>query len=148
LAQHIKQNIAQEKGELFKKLQAITVDELSSLEGIGPVVAESFVNYMNNNYHARIVKELIDIVDIQLPEQSNAQQTLIGKTFALTGTLETMSRDSAKEKIKERGGKVAGSVSKNTNYVVAGADPGSKYDDAKKLGIEILDEKQFIDILG
>ena len=58
-----------------------------------------------------------------------------------------MSRDSAKEKIKERGGKVAGSVSKNTTYVVAGSDPGSKYDDAQKLGIDILDEKQFIDIL-
>ncbi len=147
LAQNIKQDIAPEKGELFKRLQSITIDELSSLEGIGPVVAESFVNYMNNNYHARIVKELIDIVDIQLPEQSSAQQTLTGKTFVLTGTLETMSRDSAKEKIKERGGKVAGSVSKNTTYVVAGSDPGSKYDDAKKLGVEIIDEQQFIDIL-
>ena len=147
LAQNIKQNIAQKNGSLFKNLQEVTVEELSGLEGIGPVVAESFVNYMNNNYHARIVGELVDLLDIQMPDQSNAQQTLAGKTFVLTGTLETMSRDSAKEKIKERGGKVAGSVSKNTTYVVAGSDPGSKYDDAQKLGIDILDEKQFIDIL-
>ena len=146
-AEILANHIAQKNGSLFKNLQEVTVEELSGLEGIGPVVAESFVNYMNNNYHARIVGELVDLLDIQMPDQSNAQQTLAGKTFVLTGTLETMSRDSAKEKIKERGGKVAGSVSKNTTYVVAGSDPGSKYDDAQKLGIDILDEKQFIDIL-
>lgn len=134
-------------GDLFKNLQSVTVEELSNLEGIGPVVAESFVGYMNNDYHARIVKELLDKLDIQLPKQSQIQQTLAGKIFVLTGTLETMSRDIAKEKIKERGGKVAGSVSKNTTYVVAGADPGSKYDDAVKLGIDILDEKSFKKLL-
>lgn len=139
--------IAQKDGNLLSRLQRVTVDELSNLEGIGPVVAESFVGYMHNNYHARIVKELLDILDIQMPKQPSVGQTLTGKIFVLTGTLETMSRDSAKEKIKERGGKVAGSVSKNTTYVVAGTDPGSKYDDAQKLGIQIVNEKQFIDIL-
>lgn len=60
LAQNIKQNIAQKNGSLFKNLQKVTIEELSGLEGIGPVVAESFVEYMNNNYHARIVDELVD----------------------------------------------------------------------------------------
>ncbi len=70
-----------------------------------------------------------------------------GMTFVLTGTLETMSRDDAKEKINALGGKVSGSVSKNTSYVVAGSDPGSKYDNAQKLGVKILDEKEFLKIL-
>lgn len=138
---------AQKKGELFKNLQSVTVEELSSLEGIGPVVAESFIEYLHNNYHARIVSELVDMLDIQMPKQSDTKQTLTRKTFVLTGTLESMSRDTAKEKIKSMGGKVASSVSKNTTYVVAGADPGSKYDEAVKLGVEILDEKGFISLL-
>ncbi len=140
--------IAQKKGDVFKNLQSVTIEELSNLEGIGPVVAESFVEYMNNKYHGRIVSELVDILDIQMPKQSAVKQILAGKTFVLTGTLESMSRDVAKEKIKSMGGKVASSVSKNTTYVIAGADPGSKYDDAQKLGVEILDEKGLISLLG
>lgn len=140
--------IAQKNGELFKRLQSVTVVELSNLEGIGPVVAESFVEYLHNNYHARIVSELVDILDIQMPKRSTTNQSLAGKIFVLTGTLETMSRDVAKEKIKSMGGKVASSVSKNTTYVVAGADPGSKYDEAVKLEVEILNEEGFIDILN
>ncbi|HQV64847.1 MAG TPA: NAD-dependent DNA ligase LigA [Candidatus Paceibacterota bacterium] len=139
--------IGQKNGELFKRLQSVTVSDLSNLEGVGPVVAESFVEYMNNNYHARIVSELVDILDIQMPKRSTTNQSLAGKTFVLTGTLETMSRDVAKEKIKSMGGKVASSVSKNTTYVVAGADPGSKYDEAVKLGVEILDEKKLLTII-
>lgn len=139
--------IAQKKGELFKSLQSVTVDELSNLEGIGPVVAESFVEYLHNNYHARIVSELVSVLDIQMPKQSDIKQTLAGKIFVLTGTLESMSRDTAKERIKSMGGKVASSVSKNTTYVVAGADPGSKYDEAVKLGVEILNEKGFLKII-
>ncbi len=140
--------IAQKNGELFKRLQFVTVEELSNLEGIGPVVAESFVEYLHNNYHARIVSELVSVLDIQMPKRSTTNQSLAGKTFVLTGTLETMSRDTAKEKIKSMGGKVASSVSKNTTYVVAGADPGSKYDEAVKLEVEILNEEGFIDILN
>ncbi len=83
-----------------------------------------------------------------MQKRSTTNQSLAGKTFVLTGTLETMSRDVAKGKIKSMGGKVASSVSKNTTYVVAGADPGSKYDEAVKLEVEILNEEGFIDILN
>ena len=146
-AEILTNHIAQIKGDLFKGLQSVTVSDLSSLESIGPVVAESFVEYMHNSYHARIVSELVSVLDIQMPKQSGTKQTLVGKIFVLTGTLETMSRDVAKDRIKSMGGKVASSVSKNTTYVVAGADPGSKYDDAVKLGMEILTEKGFLEIL-
>ncbi len=146
-AEILANHIAQREGDLFKNLQSATVSDLSNLEGIGPVVAESFVEYMNNNYHGRIVSELVSLLDIQMPKRSTTNQLLVGKTFVLTGTLETMSRDIAKDRIKSMGGKVASSVSKNTTYVVAGADPGSKYDDAVKFGVEILDEKRLLTII-
>ena len=70
-----------------------------------------------------------------------------GKTFVITGTLEQMSRDAARDAILERGGKVTGSVSKKTDYLIAGADPGSKLDKAGQLGIEVLDEAAFLTLL-
>ena len=146
-AEILANHIAAMKGELVKRLQSVTVSDLSNLEGIGPVVAQSFVEYMHNNYHGRIVDELVGLLDIQFPKQSDNKQILTGKTFVLTGTLESMSRDVAKDYIKSLGGKVASSVSKNTTYVVAGADPGSKYDDAVKLGVDILNEEAFISLL-
>ncbi len=132
--------------DILSVVTTISVDELAMIDGIGNVVAESFTTFLQNQYHQNIVRQLLDIVTIIFPDKKTSG-VLTGKTFVITGTLETMSRDEAKEKIKALGGKVASSVSSKTDYVVVGADPGSKYDDAKKLGIEILDEGKFIDIL-
>jgi DNA ligase (NAD+) len=79
-------------------------------------------------------------------EQKKAGK-LIGKTFVITGTLESMSRGEAKSKVKSLGGKISESVSKLTSYVVVGNDPGSKYDKAQKLGVKILDEKKFLELV-
>ena len=116
--------------------------ELSEIEGIGAVVAESFVRFIQNEYHFSIVEQLLDILTIAFNQKISGNLT--GKTFVITGTLETMSRDEAKVKIKVLGGKVASSVSTKTDYVVVGTDPGSKYDEAVKLGVEILDEEEFL----
>jgi DNA ligase (NAD+) len=76
-------------------------------------------------------------------EGSATKQIFTGKTFVLTGTLPTLSREEAKAMIKDRGGKVSSSVSKKTDFVLLGDEPGSKFDDAKKLGVTIIDEKKF-----
>ena len=78
----------------------------------------------------------------------NKTDELAGKTFVLTGTLQKMTRDEASDKIKMRGGKTSSSVSKNTSYVVAGASPGSKLDKAEKLGVIILNEEDFLKLIG
>ena len=84
---------------------------------------------------------------LEAEEKENAPQTLEGKTFVLTGTLEHYARDEAKAMIVARGGKVTGSVSKKTSYLVAGDSPGSKYDKAKDLGIQILSETELLELL-
>jgi DNA ligase (NAD+) len=100
---------------------------------------------MNDPERQSVVRELLDILTFE--QQEKAGTLLAGKTFVLTGTLPTLSRDEAKSMIKKAGGKVSSSVSKNTDYVLVGDDPGSKYDDAVKLGLKILDEKGFKDLL-
>jgi DNA ligase (NAD+) len=90
------------------------------------------------------VKGLLGILEFE--KQKKMGGALTGKTFVITGTLQSMSRDEAKEKIKSLGGKVSSSVSKATDYVVVGDNPGSKYDEAVKLGIETLEEKDFLGI--
>jgi DNA ligase (NAD+) len=131
--------------ELQERLFSIVDADLIKINGIGETVAESFVDYMQDSDRQTIVSGLLHILEFE--KQQKASGSLTGKTFVITGTLETMSRDEAKEKIKSLGGKVTSSVSKNTDYVVVGEDPGSKYDDAVRLGVEVLDEKSFIDIL-
>ena len=136
---HFKNN-----NELFKKLIEVTDEDLVAIYGIGDTVAESFVDYMQDPERQEIVKGLLEILEFERKKTTGG--SLTGKTFVITGTLETMSRDDAKEKIKSLGGKVSSSVSKSTDYVVVGENPGSKYDDAVKLGVKILDEKDFLGI--
>ena len=83
-----------------------------------------------------------------MPARSAASARLAGKTFVITGSLESMDREAAKEKIRARGGDASESVSKKTSYLVAGAEPGSKYEKAKALGVKIIDEKEFLKLLG
>ncbi len=128
--------------ELVDKLFNITDEDLIKINGIGDTVAESFVDYINDPERKEVISKLFEILTIT-PQLETKKQRLkfSGMTFVLTGTLPTLSRDDAKEKIKFLGGKVSSSVSSKTDYVVVGDDPGSKYDEAVKLGIKILDEE-------
>jgi len=132
----------------IQKIMRATLDGFDSIEGIGPIVSASVIDWFSNKHNRELTDRLLSyIIIIQKTEKIAGDQRFKEKIFVLTGTLSGMSRDEAKSKIKKYGGKVASSVSKNTNYVVAGTDPGSKYNDAQKLGVMIWNEKEFLDKL-
>jgi DNA ligase (NAD+) len=125
-------------------------EELESIDGVGPTIAESIVCFFANARNAAEVKELCEL-GLRWepsPPKPRGQGALDGKSFVLTGGLVDMTRARAKERIQALGGKVTASVSKKTDYVVAGADPGSKLEKAKELGVEILDEAALEKLLG
>jgi len=131
-------------------LMAAGTDKLLEVNDVGPVVAESITNFFSEAHNQSVIAELIS-AGITWPVTEGKQASsgiLLGKTFVLTGTLPTMSRDSAKELIEAAGGKVSGSVSKKTDYVVAGTEAGSKLDKAQELGVTILDEAGLLALLG
>ncbi len=131
--------------ETFEKLTKASFDQLSEIEGVGEVVAQSVIDWFANKDNSLELSGLLPFLNIQKLKAGGSKFT--GLTFVLTGALKNMSRDEAKKKIKDLGGKVASSVSKKTSYVVAGEDPGSKFSDAEKLGVNILDEKSFGSLL-
>ncbi|HEY4521195.1 MAG TPA: NAD-dependent DNA ligase LigA [Candidatus Paceibacterota bacterium] len=126
------------------------VEDLDAIEGIGPVVAPAVVLWCAQKENKALVTRLKKVLTITNPVFRQAQDKklpLFGKTFVLTGTLESMSRDEAKKKIRQLGGDLSNSVSKKTDYVVAGENPGSKFDEAQKLGVKILEESEFLQLL-
>lgn len=126
-------------------LRAATVSDIAAIYGIGDVVAESIHSWFQDKNHLHMVDELLRYVTPQAEKAVSA--SLEGKTFVLTGTLTQFSRDEAKEEIQKRGGKVSGSVSKKTDYVVVGVEAGSKADEAKRLGVSMLDETAFLKLI-
>lgn len=129
----------------FNSLQRLSLENLKSVSDIGPIVARSIYEWFKKPYNLRLVDKFkkagINILDEQTRK---GPAKLDGKTFVLTGGLESMTREEAKDRIREFGGDISSSVSKETDYAVAGIEPGSKYNKAKKLGITILTEKEFL----
>jgi DNA ligase (NAD+) len=112
------------------------------LEGIGPELMDSIQKFLHEPHNQQVIGRLAKIIDVRGPKRPGRAGD--GKTFVLTGTLESMTRDEAQERLEALGHKVAASVSKKTDYVVAGADAGSKLDKARDLGVEVLDETRFL----
>jgi DNA ligase (NAD+) len=131
------------------KLKVARYEELEAIDGVGPVVAKAIVDWFSDKKNIVELEKLIAVCKVEKIKKEKSQVTgkLKGKTFVLTGTLPGMSRDEAKALIKKGGGKVSGSVSKNTDYVIAGENAGSKYSEAEKLGVRILTEEQFLALL-
>jgi DNA ligase (NAD+) len=114
---------------------------------IGPVVSKSIYDFFQEKRNLKFIEKLIK-VDVRIIEEKKPkQQPLKGKTFVLTGSLESLTREEAKEKIRFLGGKISESVSQKVDFVVIGKEPGSKFQIAKKLGIKTLSEKQFLQLL-
>ena len=133
-----------------EKFAGASQDELEKLNGVGPIVGKSVVEWFSDKENKKLFTRLRKQVRIQPVKivKSSAFDTLLkDKSFVLTGTLEKMSREEAKEKIRSLGGEVRESVSKNTDYVVAGFEPGEKLEKANNLGVEVLNEEVFLKLL-
>ncbi|MFP5380647.1 MAG: NAD-dependent DNA ligase LigA [Gammaproteobacteria bacterium] len=141
-------DLARHFGEL-DRLVAATAEDLMTVREVGPIVAQSIVQFFAEPHNLDVVGRL-RAAGVHWPESAGVQQSagiLAGKTLVLTGTLPTLTREVAKERIEAAGGKVAGSVSKKTDYVVAGEDAGSKLAKAQELGVTILDEAALLALL-
>jgi len=148
---HVGEETSLALAEHFRTLPKVaeaTEAELMAVADIGPVVAKSLADWFSDQQHKKLLAKFSDYgVEVLSYHGPSVRGSLAGKTFVLTGTLQTMSRDEAKARIRELGGKISESVSRETSYVVAGSEPGSKYDKAKKLGVSVLSEDQFITLL-
>ena len=132
----------------LEKIANASADELLQVNEVGPVIAESIVEWFRNTENKKLVSRLLRVVELEKKGAEKKRKSIFtGKTIVLTGTLETMSRDEAKGRVRAQGGDVPGSVSRETDYVVVGENPGSKLADAKKFGVKILAEQEFLKML-
>ena len=150
---HVGEATAKELARHFGKLDAImdaTEEQLLEVSDVGPIVAQSIRTFFDQPHNREVVEQL-RACGVSWPEgepAARAPQPLSGKTFVITGTLPTLSRDEAKDKVEAAGGKVAGSVSKKTDYVVAGTEAGSKLTKAQELGVAVIDETALLAMLA
>jgi DNA ligase (NAD+) len=135
--------------DVGKTIEKTGEEAIAALHGIGDVVAEALMSWVKEERSVELLKKLEEagVVCVQ-SEGSAISQVFEGKTFVLTGALPKLSREEARQMIKDRGGNVSGSVSKKTDYVLAGDEAGQKLDDAKKFNVTIIDEAQFRKMLG
>ncbi len=147
VGEHMASLLAERFGSL-KKIMSASLEELMAVPGIGEKVAHSIYHYFRNPENLKLIDDLFELgVKVEEEKPENREKPLEGKSFVLTGALQSMTRSKAAEKIKELGGRVSSSVSKNTDFVVVGENPGSKYEKAKRLGIRILTEEEFLKLL-
>lgn len=131
---------------ILDKLKSQTVENWEEIQDIGPIVAKSIYDWFNNEANLSFIKRLFD-AGIQIKFAKISDKKLADQTFVFTGSLESLTRDEAKELVRENGGEVSESVSKETDYIVAGSEPGSKYEKAKELGVRIISENEFLEMV-
>jgi DNA ligase (NAD+) len=139
-------DLARYSGSL-DKLRNSTFGELQKIRDVGPIVARSIYEWFSKKGNLKFLEKLKQVGVKISEEEKNAPQLLKGKTFVLTGSLDTMTREDAKDKIRILGGDVSESVSEKIDFIIAGENPGSKYEQAKKLGVKIINEKDFLRML-
>ncbi len=133
--------------ESLEKLQKASSEGLENIKDIGPVAAKSIYDWFRQKKNIEFLRKLRRVIRIKNYELRIKNKKLKGLNFVLTGGLETITRDEAKERIRDLGGEISESVSKKTDYVVVGREPGSKYDKAKKLGIRTVNEREFLKMI-
>jgi DNA ligase (NAD+) len=133
----------------MERLEKATADDINEIPGIGPKIAESVARFFGDERNRKIIRRLREVgLDLTEKGVSDTPGPLTGKTLVLTGGLRSMTRDEAKDAILRLGGRVTGTVSRKTDYVIVGEDPGSKADDAERLGVTVVDEAQFLSLIG
>jgi DNA ligase (NAD+) len=148
---HVGEHTARQLARRFKtvgELIAASEDDLRAIRDIGPEVARSIREYFDEPRNAKAVARLAQLFELKPPVEAQGRGALRDKSFVLTGTLGTMSREDAERKILAAGGRVTSSVSRKTDYVVAGAEPGSKLRKANEFGVKVLAEQDLIALLG
>ncbi|MCI0481700.1 MAG: NAD-dependent DNA ligase LigA, partial [Candidatus Dadabacteria bacterium] len=144
---HVGERVAQIMADNFHDIDALmntTVEALMDIHTIGTEIADSIVHFFSLKQNRHLIKKMLDAgVKIQHKKKAAVSDKLKGQVFVFTGSLESMTRDEAERLVAGHGGRATSSVTKKTNYVVAGSDPGSKYEKAVSLGIEILSEDEF-----
>jgi DNA ligase (NAD+) len=131
----------------MESLMGASAEELEAVNEVGPKVAQAIVEFFALEKNQQLVRELASLGLVVTAEKRVVGTALAGLTFVLTGTLPTLTRDEAKARIEAAGGKVSGSVSKKTSYVVAGDEAGSKLEKAEQLGVKVLDEAGLLAML-
>jgi DNA ligase (NAD+) len=149
---HIGGQSAQILADYFGSLDALMAadaEKLQTIDQVGPKVAESVCEYFHNERNIAVIKELLAAgVKLEPPQKVKAKGKLVGRTIVVTGELENFTRQQAEQAIRDVGGKASSSVSKKTDFVLAGRDAGSKLDKAQKLGVKVISEQEFLKILG
>ncbi|BEP69050.1 MULTISPECIES: NAD-dependent DNA ligase LigA [unclassified Variovorax] len=150
---HVGESTAKDLAKHFGKLDAImdaTEEQLLEVNDVGPVVAQSLRTFFDQPHNREVVEQLraCGLTWEEFEPEARAPKPLAGLTFVITGTLPTLGRDEAKDKLEAAGAKVAGSVSKKTHYLVAGEEAGSKLDKARDLGVTVIDEARMLEILA
>jgi DNA ligase (NAD+) len=149
---HIGERLAQTLAGHFRTLDALaraTSEELTEVEDVGPTVAESIVFFFRQPENVALIRRLEQAgLNLRSRREQGKKRTLEGKTFVITGTLAGFSREEAKELIENLGGKVSSSVSGQTDFLIVGESPGSKLDKARELGVSIINEGDFLKLVG
>jgi DNA ligase (NAD+) len=147
---HVGETTAKDLANHYQSIPALmdaNIEDLLTVKDVGPVVADSISNFMKEAHNREVIEQLL-ASGMQLSvEEKVISAAVSGKTFVLTGTFPSMTRDEAKDLLEKAGAKVAGSVSKKTDYVVAGTDAGSKLTKAEELGVSVIDEAAMLDLL-
>ena len=147
---HVGETTAKDLANHYQTMHALmdaNLDDLLTVKDVGPVVADSIISFMGESHNREVIEQLL-ASGMQLSvDEKVISAAVAGKTFVLTGTFPTMTRDAAKDLLEKAGAKVAGSVSKKTDFVVAGSDAGSKLAKAEELGVPVIDEAAMVDLL-
>jgi len=148
---HVGETTGKDLAQHFQSIDALitaSYEQLLEVKDVGPTVAQSIIEFMAESHNREVIEALIASgIECQV-DKKQIVDAVAGKTFVLTGTLPTLSREQAKDMLEKAGAKVAGSVSAKTDYVVAGADAGGKLEKAQQLGVAVIDEAQLLQLLG